>query len=110
VTTLGDDAAVETAKMTFEEKRDLALNITNKGMDLVDSAVDSAIDWKADAGDAVADGAAAIASAVPPPWGPAISIGIKGLNTLTKIGGNKISGFDGNTGSSAMADFSTADK
>ena len=110
VTTLGDEAAVDTAKMTFEEKRDLALNITNKGMDLVDSAVDSAIDWKADAGDAVADGAAAIASAVPPPWGPAISIGIKGLNTLTKIGGNKVSGFDGNTGSSAMADFSTADK
>ena len=44
------------------------------------------------------------------PWGAVATAGIHGLNALSKLGGEKVAGFDGNTGSSAMADFSTADK
>lgn len=79
-------------------------------MNIADSAVSGAIGFQSDAADGVAQAATSIAGAIPPPWGQVAQMGIQGLNTLTKIGGSKVVGFDGNTGSSAMADFSTADK
>lgn len=74
------------------------------------AALDGAIGWKADGVDAIANGAASIAAKFPMPWGAVASAGIHGLNALSKLGGEKVAGFDGNTGSSGMADFSTADQ
>lgn len=93
-----------------QAKLNAGLNLGVVGMNAVDSAVSHALDFKQDAGDGIAQAASSIAGAFPPPYGQIAQIGIQGLNTLTKIGGHKIAGFDGNTGSSAMADFSTADK
>ena len=77
---------------------------------IANQALNNAIDWKEDSADALANGAASIAAQFPMPWGAVASAGIHGLNALSKLGGEKVAGFDGNTGSSAMADFSTADK
>lgn len=77
---------------------------------MANQALNSSIDWKEDSADALASGAASIAAQFPMPWGAVATAGIHGLNALSKLGGEKVAGFDGNTGSSAMADFSTADK
>ena len=104
------DGAGELKKGIDPAKVTAGLNIGVAGMKAVDAAVSNALDFKQDAADGIAQAASSIAGAFPPPYGQIAQIGIQGLNTLTKIGGHKVAGFDGNTGSSAMADFSTADK
>lgn len=109
-TTTVSDGDVELKKGIDPVKLNAGLNLGVAGMKVADAAISNALDFKQDAADGIAQAASSIAGAFPPPYGQIAQMGIQGLNTLTKIGGHKVAGFDGNTGSSAMADFSTADK
>lgn len=77
--------------------------------DLASSVGSSALGVERDAGDDVADGASKIASQFGP-WGALAAGVIQGANFFTKAAGEKVKGFEGNTGSSAFQDFTTEDK
>lgn len=91
------------------DKINVGLSAASGAVDTLTAGASASLGIKTDAADGVMNAAADVASQFGP-WGKVAAIGIKGVNFLSKLGGENVQGFKGDTGSSGFRDFTMEDK
>ena len=87
----------------------LVSGVADKALDFATQAASASLGIKNDGADAAVQAASDIAGAFGP-IGKAVGAGVKALNFMSKLGGENVRGFEGNTGSSGFRDFTMEDK
>lgn len=75
-----------------------------------DAAINAATGHQPDMVDGLASQASQLASMAPPPWGQIASLGVQGINMISKAAGSKVGGFEGNLGVGGVQDYTMESK
>lgn len=83
--------------------------VANMALDFATQAASASLGIKSDGADVAVNAIGDIAGQFGP-WGKVAQGALKGLNLMSKLGGEKVGGFEGNTGSSGFRDFTMEEK
>ena len=109
---LQDGGVQEIVRQLSEERADkvnAGMSVASGPVDALTAGASASLGIKTDAADGVMNAAADVAAKFGL-WGKVAAVGIKGVNFLSKLGGENVQGFKGDTGSSGFRDFTMEDK